>query len=248
MLAKHFLNFTTLRKVAILFRDHEPGQIMNTLSFGYQLLRGFPAKHLRYDPLWLMLDITSRCNLQCGHCPCGNIESPCKPQFCDMTKDTFAQILYSFPRAILVGLGGGEPLLNSHLFEMIQLAHERRMKVIISTNGTLLSGKIDAFLAAPIELLNVSLYGTDAESFAQLTGAKGSLFDDIIDAVAELARHRLSGGYPRTLRTSFICTKQTMSRALDFIRLSEDLGVDEVKLRNLYYFGDTRLRSNDVSA
>jgi hypothetical protein len=57
----------------------------------------------------------------------------------------------------------------------------------------------------------------------------------LIDAVAEFAYRRLSGGYPRILRTSFICTKQTMSRALDSIRLSEDLGVDEVKLRNLYY-------------
>jgi MoaA/NifB/PqqE/SkfB family radical SAM enzyme len=237
-LANFVFSLSTLKKLAALFRDHRPGQIVNALRFGYHALRGFPAIHLPYDPLWLVLDITSRCNLHCDHCPYGNPESPRKPlQFRDMTMDTFARILDRFPRTIVIGLGGGEPLLNSHVLEMIQLAHERRIKVRIPTNGTLLSGNIDAFLAAPLEFLSVSLYGTDAASFAQLTGAKGSLFDDIIGAVAELAHRRLPGGYPRILRTSFICTKQTMSRALDFIRLCEELGVDEVKLRNLYYFG-----------
>ena len=76
-----------------------------------------------------------------------------------------------------------EPLLNSHLFEMIQLAHERHMKVHITTNGTLLPGSVDAFLKAPVEYLSISLYGTDAKHFAQLTSAKGSLFDDMTIAV-----------------------------------------------------------------
>lgn len=236
-LANSVLSLSTLKKLVFLFRDHRTGQIVNTIRFGYHALRGFPTTRLTYDPLWLVLDITTRCNLHCGHCPHGNPESPLKLQFRDMTMDTFAQILDRFPRAITIGLGGGEPLLNPHVFKMIQVAHERRMKVHMSTNGTLLSRNIDDFLTAPVGLLNVSLYGTDAESFAQLTGAKGSVFDDVIGAVAELAHRRQPGGYPRILRTSFICTKQTMSSAFDFIRLSEALGVDAVKLRNLYCLG-----------
>jgi MoaA/NifB/PqqE/SkfB family radical SAM enzyme len=236
-LASFIFSLSTLKKLLVLFRDHRIGQIVNTIRFGYHALRGFPTTRLTYDPLWLMLDITTRCNLHCGFCPHGNLESPHKLQLHDMTMNTFAQILDRFPRAITVGLGGGEPLLNPHVFEMIQVAHERRMKVITSTNGILLSGNIDYFLAAPLGLLNVSLYGTDAESFAQLTGAKGYLFDNVIGSVAELAHRRLPGGYPRILRTSFICTKQTISSALDFIRLSEAPGIDSVKLRNLYCLG-----------
>jgi hypothetical protein len=147
------------------------------------------------------------------------------------------QILDRFPRTIAVGLGGGEPFLNPHLFDMIRVAGERRMKVHISTNGTMLSRHIDDLLSAPVELLNVSLYGTDAESFAQLTGARRTLFADVVAGVAELAGRRADGGYPRILRTSFICTTQNLSRAHDLIKLSEELAVDAVRLRNLYPLG-----------
>jgi MoaA/NifB/PqqE/SkfB family radical SAM enzyme len=140
-----------------------------------------------------------------------------------------------------VELAGGEPFINPSIFKIIQLAHERRLKVHIITNGTLLAGKIDALLKAPVDILHVSFYGTDAASFSQVTGADGSLFDATVEGVAELARRRSRGGYPRLLRTGFICTKDNLHRVIDFIRLSEKLGVDEVKLRNLGFHETTGL-------
>jgi len=243
-LARRFFNLSTLGKLVFLFRDHRPAQITNTLRFGSHALRGFRATQLPYDPMWLSLDTTARCNLKCGHCLHGNPENLHKPQYCDLTMDTFRQILDRFPHAISVSLGGGEPFLNPHLFDMIHLAHERRMRVHINTNGTLLHGKIDALLQAPLEYLCVSLYGTDAPSFTQVTGARGSLFDEVLEAVRELARRRLPGGYPHVLRTSYICTRSSLSRAVEFVRLSKGLGVDSVKLRNLALRG---LRGYDES-
>lgn len=235
--ARLVFSLTTFRKLAVLFRGHRPAQIVNTLHFGYHALRGFTAVRLPYDPVWLELDITARCNLHCGHCPCGGPSGPPEPRFPDLTMDTFVRILDRFSRAIAVGLGGGEPFLNPYLFDMIRLADERRMKVHISTNGTMLSTHIEDLLSAPVELLNVSLYGTDAESFARLTGANRTLFDHVIAGVAELADRRANGGYPRVLRTSFICTTHNLPGAQDVIRLSEELGVDAVRLRNLHPLG-----------
>jgi MoaA/NifB/PqqE/SkfB family radical SAM enzyme len=154
-----------------------------------------------------------------------------------MSVDTFVQILDRFPRAIAVGLGGGEPLLNNRALDMVEIAQARRMKVHVFTNGTTLSDSISSVLAAPIEFLNISLYGVDGESFAERTGADAALFHDIIEAVAELSKRRARGGYPRVVRTSFICIKKSMSSAFDFIRISEQLGVDAAKLRNLHLYG-----------
>jgi MoaA/NifB/PqqE/SkfB family radical SAM enzyme len=154
-----------------------------------------------------------------------------------MSVDAFVQILDRFPRSIAVGLGGGEPLLNNRALAMAEIAHARRMKVHVFTNGTTLSESISSVLAAPIEFLNISLYGVDGESFAQLTGADATLFDRIVGAVAELSKRRARGGYPRMLRTSFICTRESMSSAFEFIRLSEELGVDAAKVRNLTLYG-----------
>jgi MoaA/NifB/PqqE/SkfB family radical SAM enzyme len=166
---------------------------------------------------------------------------PGRRSFQDFTPESFRKILDTFPRAIVVELSGGEPFINPSIFEMIHLAHERRLKVHIPTNGALLAGKIDALLKAPVDILNVSFYGTDAASFSQVTGAAGSIFDATVEGVAELARRRRRGGYPRLLRTSFVCSKDNLHRAIDFIRLSEKLGVDEAKLRNLRFHETTGL-------
>lgn len=230
------INLSNFKKTAILCRDHRMGQIANTLRFAYHALRGFPATRLPYDPNWLVLLITARCNLHCYMCCFRNPRCPISSRrsFRDMTLELFGQILDTYLRAIVVVLSGGEPLAHPQIFEMIHLAHARRLKVQIATNGTLLPGKMEAMLKAPVEILNVSFYGTDAASFAQVTGADGALFDATVQGVAELARRRL-GGYPRLLRTSFVCSKDNLHQVPDFIRLSEKMGVDEVKLRNLRF-------------
>jgi MoaA/NifB/PqqE/SkfB family radical SAM enzyme len=151
-----------------------------------------------------------------------------------MDLETFRRILDRFPRSIAVDLTGGEPLNNPHLFGMARLAHQRRIKARLFTNATLLPDKLDALLKAPFEFVNISLYGPDAETFAKITGARGSLFDDTVKAVAELCRRRRPAGFPRTIQASFICSKDNWEVVPDFIRLCEELGVDQVKLKNLH--------------
>jgi MoaA/NifB/PqqE/SkfB family radical SAM enzyme len=223
--------------MAVLWRDHRPGQIFNTLRFASHALRGFPATHLPYDPNWLVFLITARCNLHCYMCSFKNCgcPHPIRRGFRDLTLELFGQILDTYPRAIVVELSGGEPLLHPRIFEMIHLAHQRHMKVHIPSNGTLIGRRMEAMLKAPVEILNVSFYGTDAANFSQVTGTDGSLFDATVEGVAERARRRRAGGYPRRLRTSFVCTRGNLHLVPDFIRLSEKMGVDEVKLRNLRF-------------
>jgi MoaA/NifB/PqqE/SkfB family radical SAM enzyme len=221
----------------MLLRDHRPGQIVNTLRFAYHALRGFPVVRLPYEPTWLVLLITARCNLHCYMCSFkdSGTPNPIRTRFRDMTMELFDLILDTYPRSIVVELSGGEPLAHPGIFEMIQRAHARRMKVHIPTNGTLLPENIDTMLKAPVQILNVSFYGSDAQSFSHATGTDGALFDATVEAVAELARRRCVEGYPRLLRTSFICTRDNLPQASEFIRLSEKMGVDEVKLRNLRF-------------
>ena len=231
-------NMRNLGKAWMLVRDHRPDQVINTFRFAYHAWRGFPEAELPYDPTWLDLFITSRCNLRCEHCAYGNPLSPREPQVSrDMPMDMYIGILDRFRGAIAVALAGGEPLLHPGFVDMVCQAHRRCMKVHVPTNGTLLAGRVKELLGAPIEMLNVSIYGTDGESFGALTGGRKTLFEETVRAVRELAHGRRRGGYPRILRTSFICTKETMHRAVDFIRLSERLGVDQVRLKNFTPFG-----------
>jgi len=226
---------TSLKKVAILFRDYRLGQIHNTLRFGYHAFRRFPKARLPYDPLWLILFVTTRCNLHCRFCQIlGPDTRRRRPSFREMNLDTLQQILDRFPRTIAVDFTGGEPFANPHLFEMARLLQQRRIKAHVVTNGTLLPDKLDALLESPFEFVNISLYGPDAETFAKVTGSLMSMFDDMVKAVAELCRRRRPGGFPRTIRASFICSKDNWKHVPDLIRLCENLGVDQVKLKNLH--------------
>jgi len=142
-----------------------------------------------------------------------------------------------------VSLSGGEALIHPRLFEMVDVAAGRRLKVHIPTNGTLILEHVDDLLRAPVEMLNVSLYGVDRDSFSAATGARPELFDAILEAVAELAARRRPGGFPRLLRLSFICNTENLHRVRPFVRLAERLGVDQVKLRNITPFRVTRYES-----
>jgi len=154
-----------------------------------------------------------------------------------MSMDLFLAILDRFPSALALTLAGGEPLLHPKLFEIVWAAHRRRLKVHIPTNGSLLQRNLDLLREAPVEFLNVSLYGVDGASFSAVTGNEPSVFARTVEALRKLTAGRKPGGYPKLIRTSYLCTKANLSRIADFIRLCEEIGVDQIKLKNFHYRG-----------
>ncbi len=77
-------------------------------------------------------------------------------------------------------LTGGEPLLRNDIFEIAVYASKRLSRVVLSTNGTLLTPEIAAKLkSAGISRVSISLDGANAEThddFRQVEGAfEGSL-------------------------------------------------------------------------
>jgi len=152
------------KKAASAVRDRTLAQIRNAVSYSWHAWRQFPSATVPYSPLWLDLLVTARCNLRRAHCSFRIARSLRPPRGSrDMEIGTFVRILDRFPSVMSIVLAGGEPLLHPALIEMIHAAHARRLKVHIPTNGTLLPRYVDSLLDAPVEMLNVSLYGTDPD-------------------------------------------------------------------------------------
>ncbi len=234
MMANSLPNLESYKKLVALVRKHNLSQIQNTFQFGFHALRNFPADKLPYQPLSLGLAITTRCNLRCAYCPFhGEEAAPRSAAPTDMPMDTYLRILDRFPRANTVAFGEGEPTLHPGLYRMIRKAHDRHMEVLIDTNGTLLDKQIDELLEAPVEVLNLSLYGDDAESFSQLTGASGKLFTRLVAAAEQIVRRRKPGGFPRLFRASFVCDTRNLSQVMRVIRMCEEIGFDKLRLRNI---------------
>ena len=228
-----------IRDAGALVTNHRPDQIVNALRYAWHALLGYPVARLPYSPVKLALFVTQRCNLRCAYCQWHNPAIPHDaPRHPDMTLATLQRVLDMFPLAVsAVVAGAGEPMLHPDIFGILHVISEHHMQTALVTNGTLLPSKLESVLETPLDFMNISFYGVDAESFARQTGASAALFDEMLPAVAELTRRRRGCRGPRLLRGSFVCTKENMDEAVAFVALCERLGFDQAKLSNLTDYG-----------
>lgn len=111
----------------------------------------------RFDKIYL--EISNRCNLRCAFCPGTKRPSG------TMGAEEFALLLpklrpwtdYLYFHLM------GEPLCHPELETLLELAGEAGFKVILTTNGTLLSRRQELLLASPgLHKVNISLHAFEA--------------------------------------------------------------------------------------
>ena len=109
------------------------------------------------------LEITNRCNLHCAFCP-GSRRAPRM-----LSPEEFRQLagkLRPYTDYLYFHLMG-EPLCHPNLEQYLSLAAEAGFKVILTTNGTLLSSRQDILLNAPaLHKINISLHAFEANDLA----------------------------------------------------------------------------------
>lgn len=121
-------------------------------------------------PLSLEVEPTGFCNFQCSYCNHSlskDLQRPTKHLPMDLYKK-FINGAKEFPckfKTITFG-GGGEPLLNNDIYEMISLANPVTDETCILTNGSLLTKeRIDKLIASNLTTLRVSLQGICEEDY-----------------------------------------------------------------------------------
>ena len=105
------------------------------------------------------LEITNVCNLHCRFCP-GTRRTPMR-----ISEEAFRLILKklcSYTNFLYFHVMG-EPLCHPDLSQFLKLAQDYGFRVILTTNGTLLSQKRDILLNAPaLHKINISLHAFEA--------------------------------------------------------------------------------------
>jgi radical SAM protein with 4Fe4S-binding SPASM domain len=120
-------------------------------------------------------NLTRRCNLRCAHCYTESV--PGRAYGGELTTAEAKGVLedlaaFGVPAVLF---SGGEPLLREDLFELIADARNRKLHVVLSTNGTL----IDAAAAGRLRDLRcayvgVSLDSARAEAHDRFRGTPGA--------------------------------------------------------------------------
>lgn len=102
----------------------------------------------------IYVEITNYCNLNCSFCSKDNREKR------EMTVDEFDMVINKikdYTDNIYLHVKG-EPLLHSHLDEILTICDKNNIGVRITTNGTLLNNKKELLVKHKIKQINVSLH------------------------------------------------------------------------------------------
>ena len=121
-----------------------------------------PKKAFERRPI-VVWNITRNCNLKCVHC---YNDSGVGKEFNDISTEKAKAVLddlagFGVPSVLF---SGGEPLMRSDLFKLIEYAGGRGLRTVISTNGTL----ITADMAKKIKDRGVSYVGISLDGIGQI--------------------------------------------------------------------------------
>ena len=130
-------------------------------------------------------EITRSCNLFCAHCrsssTSGTYEDELSTEECRRLIDEIVKI----GKPVLI-LSGGEPLMRRDLFQIAGYAVEKGLRVVMGTNGTLITGDIAAKLkAVPVSRVAVSIDFPTAELQDKFRGQAGA-FQAAVSGIALL--------------------------------------------------------------
>ncbi len=105
----------------------------------------------------IYIELTSSCNLKCSFCQ----ETLRPPHF--MSVEEFSHIIDEIkPYTNYIYLHvKGEPLLSPYLRDILKICKDNNILINLTTNGTLISEKLDILIEYPVHQINISLHSAD---------------------------------------------------------------------------------------
>ncbi len=180
-------------------------------------------------PLWLVLELTYRCPLQCSWC---NNPLDFDRYRNELTTDEWKSVLRSARRmgALQLGFSGGEPMLRPDLEELVAEAEQLGFYTNLITSGMgLTAERLAKLKEAGLKKIQLSLQACDSELCDTLVGVR-----DAYRTKIEVARAIKAMGFPVVMNIPV--SRYNIDQAPAFIDLAEELGIEYIEFANLQYY------------
>ncbi len=144
----------------------------------------------------------------------------------DLSLVSFQKILDLHPDLEHIELQGeGEPTLNRDFIGMLEIAHRRKLRISIITNGSLLTPKIiDAIFLCKVTSIHVSLESAEPTVFQSIRGGRFEKVKSGIELLAE-ERKRRGLNYPK-IGLAVTVLKKTMDAMPPIFEIYRDNQLD----------------------
>ncbi len=183
---------------------------------------------------------TQRCNLKCVHCYAGSEDRDYANELSTAEAKAMIDDLAAFGAPVLL-FSGGEPTMRRDLVELMHYAKSAGMRVVISTNGTLITEeRARQYAEVGLSYVGVSLDG-GKETHDAFRGIPGS-FDRSIEGI----RNSLAAGIKVGLRMTV--NRRNWLDIPEIFDVMEKEGVPRACFYHLVYAGrGSELMAEDLS-
>lgn len=195
-------------------------------------------------PSYVQMEPVGQCNLRCQMCAIQfRQDGPPYGPPALMSFETFTRLLDQFPGLQELHLQGlGEPMMHPRLFDMIEQAAARGIRVSINSNLTLVTPRrAQRCVASGLDQLHVSIDGATAQTYERIRVQ--ARFSRVLESLASLSRTRreLASSRPR-LRLITVAMRQNLHELADLVRLAARWEIPEMFVQHLCHdFGESSL-------
>ena len=191
-----------------------------------------PARMLQFSginrPL-VVWNVTNRCNLHCKHCYISAEDRKYSDEMTTAEAEKFIADLAEMRVPVLL-LSGGEPLIRSDIFHLSRFATDRGLRVILSTNGTLITPEVAKSIEeSGMKYAGVSLDGL-RETHDEFRGMSGA-FDRALEGIRNCMKLGIKTGIRFTINSD---NKDDLPGVIDLL---EKEGVPRFCMYHLVYSG-----------
>ncbi len=168
-------------------------------------------------PRLIAWELTAGCNLSCVHCRGSSTDKVPEGELTTTQARAFIDEIASMGKPILI-LSGGEPLVRQDVFELAKYGTEQGLRVVLATNGTLLTPDITRKLIdSGVQRVSISIDGSTSQTHDAFRGVSGA-FDGAMRGIGYLK----DAGLEFQINTTI--TKRNLEEIPAILELATDIG------------------------
>ncbi len=181
-------------------------------------------------PLWVLLELTHKCPLECTYCYNQLDFANTKDA---MSKEDWFNVLDETRAlgAVQLGISGGEPLLNKDIVDIVRYANDLKFYTNLITSGVGgEKGVLKKLKEAGLKTVQLGIQSHDETTMTLITNNKSAMKDKIAFAkeVKELGMQ---------LIVNTCITRQNIEQVEEIIKFCDELNADYLEIANIQYYG-----------